>query len=232
MPVHGAEEEAVRVTGAELTPMHDAETEVFLWFDICVINEHWPERFSKGFSDTLMEAVGSIGHTVLMLTPWDQPMVLSRSWCLWEMNCTEEKKCKLTICLTNKQRQAFLNVISAVQDAFGKIDSSQARAGSEADRDQIAKAIEAGVGFKALDGMIFARLRDWGLGVVQGKEAWLRAAAGGAVTTKAAASAAFDTAKQFVDQGRLQEAAALFPEVISGHEQVWGPTHTNRWWLR
>ena len=124
------EEEAVSVKAAELAPMHDAETEIFLWFDICElsldallrdlflalltafpsqINEHWPERFTKGFSDTFMEAVGDIGHTLLVLTPWDQPVVLSRSWCLWELNCTEQNGCELTICLTHEQRQAFLD---------------------------------------------------------------------------------------------------------------------------
>ena len=65
------------------------------------INEHWPERFSNGFSDTFTEAVGDIGHTLLILTPRDQPVVLFRSWCLWELNCTEHKECELTICLTH-----------------------------------------------------------------------------------------------------------------------------------
>ena len=48
--------------------------------------------------------------------------------------------------------------------AFGQIDSSKASAGSDADRDEIAEAIEAGFGFKALDGKIFARLREWAMG--------------------------------------------------------------------
>ena len=162
-------EEELSAKAEELAPMHDAETEteIFLWFDICVINEHWPERFSKVFRDTFMEAVRDIGHTLLVLAPWVQPVVLSRSWCLWELNCTEQKECELTICLTNEQRQAFLATAfksaTDVQDAFGQIDSSQASAGSDADRDKIAAAIDAGVGFKALDGMIFARLRDWAL---------------------------------------------------------------------
>ena len=157
--------------------MHDEQTEIFLWFDICVINEHWPEQFSKGFSDIFMEAVGDIGHTLLVLTPWDQAMMLlmilvlllvlvllltfsfqpivpSRSWCLWEMYCKEQKECDLKVCLPNEQRQAFLDTAApkptAVQDACGQIESSIASAGSDADRDKIAAAIEDGVGFKKL----------------------------------------------------------------------------------
>ena len=203
--------------------MHDVQTEVFLWFDVCTINEHQPERVSKGFSDTFMEAVGSIGHTLLVLTPWDQPLVLSRSWCMWEMYYPEQKRCELTICLTNEQRQAFLGA-GDLQDAFAGIDSSKASAGSDIDRQKIAEAVKASVGFKALDGMIFARLRDWALGAKQAAEAEARSAAGGALTTEKAVLTAAATAEQLSAQGRLEEEAALWLEVIAFHEPLEGPT--------
>jgi len=197
--LRGEEGQQKLLKAESLLPMHDDVTEVYLWLDICVINEHWPERFSKGFSDTFVEAVGDIGHTLLILTPWDQPVVLSRSWCLWELYCTEQKGCELTICLTNEQRQAFLD--AARYDL-----------------------IEERVGFEALDGMIFARLRDWALDAQQAAVAEARTLAGGARATTEALDAARAAASQLKQQGRLEEAAALYLEVMVGYEALQGPT--------
>ena len=205
-----------------LLPMHDEETEVFLWFDVCTINEHQPERVSKGFSEKFMEAVGRIGHTLLVLTPFDQPMVLSRSWCLWEVFCTHKKECQLTICLPDTERRILLaesiSSFSAVQDAFGKIDSSNARAGAQKDQDKIAEAIEASVGFQELDSLIFARLRGWAQATVDAAAAEALSHAGGRLTTKEALFAAFASAKEMSIQGKHQQAASIWPEVIAGFE--------------
>ena len=53
------------------------------------------------------------------------------------------------------------------------------------------------------------------------------AAAGGTLATDEAVSAAFDAATQLEDQGRLQEAAAMWPEVIAGYELLDGLTGEN-----
>ena len=90
-----------------------------------------------------------------------------------------------------------------MQAAFEQIDSSKASAGSDADRDKIAEAIEAGVGLKALDGLICLRRRDWGLGAQQAAAAEAKAAAGGALATEEALSAARAAAIQLKNQGKL-----------------------------
>ena len=35
-------------------------------------------------------AVAAFGHTLLVLAPWQDPVVLTRSWCLWEIYCILE----------------------------------------------------------------------------------------------------------------------------------------------
>jgi hypothetical protein len=35
------------------------------------------------WASTFKAAVGAIAHTCLVLSPWDDPVVLTRSWCLW-----------------------------------------------------------------------------------------------------------------------------------------------------
>jgi hypothetical protein len=55
--------------------------EIYLWFDICTVNEH--TGVGSGWASTFKAAVGAIAHTCLVLSPWDDPVVLTRSWCLW-----------------------------------------------------------------------------------------------------------------------------------------------------
>ena len=38
------------------------------------------------WSTTFQRAIAMMGHTVMMLSPWDARH--SRSWCLWELYCT------------------------------------------------------------------------------------------------------------------------------------------------
>jgi hypothetical protein len=52
-------------------------------------------------------AVRRIGHTLLVLQPWDAPLPLTRSWCLWELFCTLDGGAALDIALTLAQRAAF-----------------------------------------------------------------------------------------------------------------------------
>jgi len=97
---------------------------IYLWFDALVLNQCTAAGMDKGFSDVFMDLVRECGHTMLVLTPWEQPMVLSRSRCVWEMYCTDKAvisdeavihsgrvppapDCQLTLCLPDDQQQAF-----------------------------------------------------------------------------------------------------------------------------
>jgi len=221
----------VRVSAKGLEPMHDETTEIFLWFDIATINEHEPEKVSKGFSTTFMEAVGAIGHVLLVMTPWTQPVVLSRSWCLWEVFCTWQQKCKLTICLPQAERSSSfarqLGDPHLLTDTLATIDSSNAKAGAEKDRLKIAKAIEESVGFKALDAMIFSKVRDWALEVSKDALAEARRTVGEDKLGGAGLGAAFGLANQLQTQGRDEEALAQWKRVIweFSLEGSHGPNH-------
>ena len=58
--------------------------EIYLWFDICTVNQHTGVGASgDDWASTFKTAVGAIAHTCLVLSPWDDPVVLTRSWCLW-----------------------------------------------------------------------------------------------------------------------------------------------------
>jgi hypothetical protein len=70
----------------------------YFWFDIFTNDQHdalslpqlwWREAF--------MEGVRSIGHTLLVLSPWTDPVPLTRAWCLWEILSTARTEAKLTV---------------------------------------------------------------------------------------------------------------------------------------
>jgi hypothetical protein len=55
----------------------------YYWLDLCV-NNQWeaPNLPYEWWSTTFLSAIGKIGHTVLVLSPWDDPIPLKRAWCL------------------------------------------------------------------------------------------------------------------------------------------------------
>lgn len=51
--------------------------------DLFVVGQHEAAVLpAKWWSDTFQQAVAGIGHTVLVLQPWNAPLPLTRSWCL------------------------------------------------------------------------------------------------------------------------------------------------------
>ena len=115
-----------------------------------------------------------------------------------------------------------------MQDTFGQIDSSQASAGSDADRDKIAAAIEEGVGFKQLDGMILERLRDWALGAQQAAAAlWPEMIAGYEALGQSTMAAKENYAIVLESQGKLEEAELDYREVVEGQTTALGDKHTS-----
>ena len=55
----------------------------------------------------------AIGHTLLVLSPWRNPIPLRRSWCLWEIVCTlEAPKAPKAGLLTHSLSTTYFGAIS------------------------------------------------------------------------------------------------------------------------
>ena len=117
-----------------------------------------------------MLAIGSIGHTVMMLSPWNKPIPLTRAWCLWELYCTHKAGAKFSVCLGPDERRDFEAAIvgdSAVLNAFSQISVEKAKAGNPRDEAMIKTVVEEEVGFEQLDAIAFERMRVWVFGVAR-----------------------------------------------------------------
>ena len=86
----------------------DGEPEPFFWFDCFVLNQHEAQSYSADWWNTAFRtAIGTIGHTLMMMSPWDNPIPLSRSWCLWELFCTHDTEANFSVCLGPAEQTQF-----------------------------------------------------------------------------------------------------------------------------
>ena len=62
------------------------------WFDLFSNNQHdldKPPPF-EWWCDTFMNAIKDIGFVIMVMSPWTDPLILTRCWC-WEIYCATMK---------------------------------------------------------------------------------------------------------------------------------------------
>ncbi len=151
-------------------PLQERDSMV-VWFDVFCVNQH--DLSSKEFdwwNDTFQAAIGQIGYTVMVLAPWDDPLPLTRAWCILELFCTSVTRSKFQIAMSKANRRSFLKTmlefnISAVNEMLTRVDAERSQCSNERDREKIFEVARS-VGFPQLNGMVFEQLRDWVISVV------------------------------------------------------------------
>jgi len=100
-----------------LNPRDDGK-EWSIWIDIFSFNQHVSLHNGPTcanidwYRNTLTSLLTTIGHTLIIYLPWDNPVVLKRTWCLWEIYCSHINNVKISIQLSKKRHPAFLKLIS------------------------------------------------------------------------------------------------------------------------
>eukprot|EP01046_Picozoa_sp_COSAG06_P002695 COSAG06_NODE_98_length_24155_cov_29.681784_2_plen_1250_part_00 len=204
-------------------------SEVFFWYDCFAIDQHEcqypdpekPRKSSKWWSETFLGAIGSIGGTVMMLSPWDGPTPLTRAWCLWELYCTIKTGSEFSACLGPAEQAAFEAALFSsdglgpekVLAAFAAIDVSEAEAGSPADRSMILDAAQqVDGGLRGLDNVAVAEMRKWFLSELK------RLTASRVAVGADGSSDLMDLAIALKKLGELDEALTLYKLVAAAHE--------------
>ena len=79
-----------------------------MWLDICTVNQVEQQQLPKDyFYSTFKEGIQQIGHTILVLQPWTDPIPLKRSWCLWEIHSTSTTGATLQVAMGASERADF-----------------------------------------------------------------------------------------------------------------------------
>ena len=196
---------------------------IFFWMDCVVVDEHASQSFPpKWWETAFAQAVASIGHTCLMMTPWDAPIVITRAWCLWEIYCTMEAErdgCRLTLALSPAEEDAFLAAlvtdgVEAVLKPFAAIDCRLAEATNPDDLAKIQEAISSGPGHDRLNAGILKRLRQWVTEVVAARLDTFGSGQEQVPWNEAACQLALRFIQLLVQQGRKSEALILIMEML------------------
>lgn len=155
-------EEEHRPEGGDALPF-------YFWFDPFSLNQHSSGVVSsEDLKTTFGESITEIGHALILLAPWQDPIPLKRAWCLFEMVTAIERLPPEAVSFSfGDQTDAFLIGIRsptghavAVQ-ALAKIDAQHAQAREQADMDAIRAVIEDTVGYHGLNSKVATSIREW-----------------------------------------------------------------------
>eukprot|EP01041_Mallomonas_annulata_P000523 gene523-999_t len=217
----------------------------YLWLDLFV-NDQWhaPSLPYEWWSGTFLSAIKKIGHTMLVLSPWNDPIPLTRAWCLWEILSTIRTDSIMTVQLSQQQRHEFQQKLrqdeDCVLDAFCRIDVQKSEAWKSSDKEMIFQAVEKfGGGFRGVNNLLMSKLRDWVTRSVQemvndpfqsliGATGDMDAGNDMSSIKQAPAAALRDKillAGILNAQNRSSEAEAMYLEVIAGFEDLLGRNH-------
>eukprot|EP00942_MAST-04A_sp_MAST-4A-sp1_P001375 g1375.t1 len=211
-----------------LTERIDPNTD-YIWFDICTVNQHvWKD---VDFQTTFKDAVGEIGHTMLILAPWKNPIPLTRSWCLWEINSTIETNSKLEVVLPKSQEKDFIDTLLNNYDEIMKnlcnIDTRNSKAGNENDEKKIKSAVEATNGaFQAVNQNCQMGIQS---GLVDIGKSYLEQIKVEKDDIDNIRAKKLDLMNQLgrmlIDQNKYNEAKKLLQQVVDGNEEIRGLKH-------
>ena len=143
------------------------KSDVIIWFDVFVKNQHSAQDFdSEWWRTSFKSVIKQLNHTVLILSPWDNPIALTRAWCLFEIYSTADSKCKFEIGMgisdeTNFVEKMHQDPTGYIDTLFGTIDMSKSEASNPADKRSIFEEVERVGGFHEVDILVHDCLRDW-----------------------------------------------------------------------
>jgi tetratricopeptide (TPR) repeat protein len=160
--------EVVSAVGEYVFALPEGSPEPFFWYDCFSLDQHAQSaQGSDWWRTTFMDAIKSMGHTLMMLSPWNAPQPLTRAWCIWELYCTVKTGSGFSVCLGPSQDEALADALAlpdgfdTVLQAFSTIDVEKSEAGNARDLEAIltsAATVEGGI--TGLNAVAVRKLRE------------------------------------------------------------------------
>ncbi|EQC29232.1 hypothetical protein SDRG_13105 [Saprolegnia diclina VS20] len=100
----------------------------------------------------------------MIMHPWNDPVVLRRSWCVFEVYVAVTMKARFEMAMAPGQLGLLVHDIlrpTALKDMLGTIKSEASETTVPSDRDGIFELIRAETSFTAVDRLIFSTILDW-----------------------------------------------------------------------
>ncbi|KAJ3106231.1 Kinesin light chain 3 [Phlyctochytrium bullatum] len=199
-----------------------APATVFVWFDLFTNSQHnTTARKIAWWKTTFMEAVKQIGNFVVILQPWNNPLPLTRAWCVFELYSCHVTESRFHVAMTEAEEERFSRDIAdgkAFYNMLATINSSKATAWNPSDRDDIFKVIQDSVGFAKLDRLLFDVFGKW-------MQETLLERVERAVNDDEIARWEGVLAFLYLKQGLLANAEPLFVDCLERRRRVSGEDH-------
>jgi hypothetical protein len=145
----------------------DTAGTIVIWLDVFSTSQH--STFSKPpewWQQTFITAIGRMGQMVMVMTPWDNPICLTRAWCLIELYACRSSGNRFGVAFPPAERVRFLQQITERPEAFydmlGKVNTEKSECSRDTDRDRIFAAVRAlDGGFSGLDRSVLSTMTEW-----------------------------------------------------------------------
>jgi len=207
----------------------NGDEEVTVWIDIFSFNQHQNLRLNSEFLiNTLKNGIKEIGKTVMVFTSWDDPVPLTRSWCVWELSCALEEGQSFEIAMTEESKKDFFDDID--HDPLGTIDKIIARFDSlkvvcyrREDELQIQSAIVDTVGYYELNEEIMKNLKEWIINSYEKKLTWRKDNFG--KNDEKTLLTMKNLALLYGNEDKSEKAESLFVESYEKRKQILGEEH-------
>ena len=147
--------------------------DVYVWMCCLCCNQHRAyqrrkekvKRLYQEFYKTFHKTVTSIGHVLAIISPWNDPTYITRSWCNFELFLAESSQdCKVTLAMPPNERTLLVDKIlqhETLPQVFTEPKVENTFASEESDRVLILKWIRVSVGYDEFNKTIKALLRRW-----------------------------------------------------------------------
>jgi tetratricopeptide (TPR) repeat protein len=141
-----------------------------IWFDLFSNSQHaTADRPFHWWTTTFKNTIGKLGNVLMIVLPWDNPVTLSRAWCLFEVLACAETNSRLAISMTESEMVRFRaqmlrgNAENVLNNMRSKIKTNESKASFGKDQVQIHYAIRHILdnGFVTLDFVVFRAMEEW-----------------------------------------------------------------------
>lgn len=150
---------------ANASGCNDQESFYFC-IDVFVISQYRLRRcYSRSWLGRVLCLIQGIGHTILILEPWELPLPYQRARNVWELHCTAQTGARLShaVCDTVMEsfRRAWRGDFNTLCNSLGKVDVRNAQASRAKNRDAILREVSRERGLTTVNECFHLRLRQW-----------------------------------------------------------------------
>jgi hypothetical protein len=118
--------------------VHDAWNDAFIWFDVFSTSQHVSiDRPSSWWMNVFKSSIENMGQLVMVLQPWDNPVALTRAWCILELYSCASTGGRFHVAMPPAERKRYLQ--QSIQSGkfnmmLSRVNSREATCSRESDR--------------------------------------------------------------------------------------------------